>query len=179
MSPRIIRRPGRGRRRAGALLCGAVLLSACGTQAAVGPADAGPTAHTAAASSSTAVKSTTGQTPVSGSSGSSLIPPSVPPPYIDYVEWVQTGVGPSLQIHPTPAGRRVIGGDADDVAWREVLALAPDGDTPGMRMQFDCHWVFARMVEPDKPSWNLEPGRPVVSEQEMIATRCNPGFSEE
>lgn len=108
-----------------------------------------------------------------------LEPPSAPPPYIDAAGWVQTAVGPSLQIRPTPAGRRVTGDGVAGEAWNEVLALAPDGDTPGMRMQFDCHWSFARLVEPDKPSWNLEPGRPVVTEQEMIAARCNPGFAEE
>lgn len=60
-----------------------------------------------------------------------------------------------------------------------MLALAPDGGGPGMRAQFDCHWVFARLVDPNKASWNLEPNRPVVGVAEMIATRCNPGFAEE
>jgi hypothetical protein len=105
--------------------------------------------------------------------------PTAPPPYIEYVEWVQTEVGPSLQIHPTRAGRSVSGNGVDDEAWREVLALAPDGDTPGMRAQFDCHWAFARLVDPEKASWNLEPERPVVTSEEMIAARCNPGFAEE
>jgi hypothetical protein len=47
-----------------------------------------------------------------------------------------------------------------------------------MRAQFDCHWRFARIVEPDKPSWNLEPWRPVVTESEMVDARCNPGGPE-
>ncbi|MFT3661108.1 MAG: DUF2599 domain-containing protein [Gordonia sp. (in: high G+C Gram-positive bacteria)] len=106
-------------------------------------------------------------------------PPSLPPPYIERVEWAQTEVGPSLQIHPTPAGRKVEGDDVEDTAWREVLALDPSADTPGMRAQFDCHWRFARVVDPDKTSWNLEPARPVVTEEEMISARCNPGFAEE
>ncbi|MFT4124845.1 MAG: DUF2599 domain-containing protein [Gordonia sp. (in: high G+C Gram-positive bacteria)] len=101
------------------------------------------------------------------------------PPYVDHVEWVQTAVGPSLQISPTPNGRQTGSTDGADVAWREVLALAPTAATPGMRAQFDCHWNFARVVAPDKPSWNLEPSRPVVDDQQMIATRCNPGFAEE
>lgn len=92
---------------------------------------------------------------------------------------MQTAVGPSLQIVPTPSGRKVSGERAAEVAWREVLALAPDGDTPGMRAQFDCHWTFARLVDPDKPSWNLEPDRPVVSDEQMVSSRCNPGFAEE
>lgn len=105
--------------------------------------------------------------------------PTVPPPYVDHVTWVETAVGPSLQIVPTPAGRRTENPTGDDIAWAEVLRLAPDADTPGMRAQFDCHWDFARLVEPDKPSWNIEPQRPVVTDDVMIQTRCNPGFAEE
>ena len=37
---------------------------------------------------------------------------------------------------------------------------------------------FARIAEPDKPSWNLEPWRPVVTESEMVDSRCNPGGPE-
>jgi hypothetical protein len=48
-----------------------------------------------------------------------------------------------------------------------------------MRDQYACHWRFARIVDPDKTSWNLEPWRPVVSESEMIGSRCNPGGAEE
>ncbi|MFW0785942.1 DUF2599 domain-containing protein [Gordonia sp. CPCC 206044] len=105
--------------------------------------------------------------------------PSYPPPYVDHAEWVQTAVGPSLQIHPTQSGRRTEDPRGADVAWREVLAMDPDADTPGMRAQFDCHWTFARLVAPEKPSWNIEPSRPVVTEQEMVSTRCNPGAPEE
>ncbi|NED61894.1 DUF2599 domain-containing protein [Streptomyces sp. SID10244] len=101
------------------------------------------------------------------------------PPYVDHVEWVQTAVGPSLQVHPTTSGRRTDDPRGADVAWHEVLTQAPDADTPGMRAQFDCHWQFARLVEPNKPSWNLEPSRPVVTDQVMIETRCNPGGPEE
>lgn len=66
-----------------------------------------------------------------------------------------------------------------DQAWAEVLALAPRADTPGMKAQFDCHWNYARAIDPDKTSWNLEPNRPVLTEQEMISARCNPGAPEE
>ncbi|WP_342774305.1 DUF2599 domain-containing protein [Gordonia oryzae] len=101
------------------------------------------------------------------------------PPYIDHVQWVQTQVGPSLQIHPTSSGRKTTSDNGADVAWAEVLALAPNADTAGMRAQFDCHWTYARIVAPDKPSWNIEPDRPVVSQQEMINSMCNPGGPEE
>ncbi|WP_431816710.1 DUF2599 domain-containing protein [Gordonia jacobaea] len=117
---------------------------------------------------------------VSGApSVSAVLDPAHPPPYVDHVTWVSTAVGPSLQIYPTPNGRASIADDGAQVAWREVLALAPDADTPGMNAQFVCHWNFARAVDPNKPSWNIEPQRPVVDDSTMIATRCNPGAPEE
>ena len=61
---------------------------------------------------------------------------------------------------------------------REVLDLAPDAGTPGMREQFDCHWTWARVLEPDKPTWNLEPWRPPVGADLMAAEGCNPGGPE-
>ncbi|MDL9936139.1 DUF2599 domain-containing protein [Gordonia sp. ABSL1-1] len=108
--------------------------------------------------------------------------PSVPvyrPPYIDHVAWAQTEVGPSLQVYPTTSGRHTTDPAAMNVAWAEVVALDASAESPGMRAQFDCHWRFARIVDPEKASWNLEPERPVVDEQEMISARCNPGFAEE
>ena len=60
-----------------------------------------------------------------------------------------------------------------------MLALAPDADMPGMREQFMCHWTFAEVAQPGKTSWNLEPWRPVVDDQTMVDTRCNPGGTEE
>lgn len=101
------------------------------------------------------------------------------PPFISRVEWAQTEQGPSLQVFPTEAGRYVPGEGELAAAWSEVVALDRTADSPGMRDQFACHWRFARLVEPEKTSWNLEPWRPVVSGAEMIATRCNPGGAEE
>ena len=108
----------------------------------------------------------------------------LPPPYVARTEWVQTAVGPSWQVYPTDAGRRVTSPGAQKTAWREVVAESSDygqysATSPGMRAQFDCHWVWARAVQPDKTSWNLEPGRPVVTEDQMVATQCNPGMPEE
>ena len=60
-----------------------------------------------------------------------------------------------------------------------MLRLAPDAGTPGMRAQFDCHWTYARLVAPDKHSWNLEPWRPVVGAQAMTRAGCNPGGGDE
>ena len=107
------------------------------------------------------------------------------PPYIDHTSWVRYGGQgssglASLRVFPTKAGRTVAGDTGKtafqaDEAWREVLALAPDAGTPGMRAQFVCHWNFAEFAEPGKASWDLEPWRPVVDDNTMILTGCNPG----
>ncbi len=101
------------------------------------------------------------------------------PPYIDRVEWTDTAVGPSLSVFPTTSGRYTTDPGAMAAAWAEVLDLDATADTPGMQAQFDCHWRFARIIEPEKTSWNLEPGRPVVTEEDMVGAGCNPGFAEE
>lgn len=159
-----------------------VVLVGCGGGS---PSDAiaGESSVASAASSSSVSPSSSVLPSSSVSAGASgaapVLDPAHPPPYIDHVGWVDTAVGPSLQIYPTPNGRASIADDGADVAWREVLALAPDADNPGMKAQFVCHWDFARAVEPNKPSWNIEPRRPVVDDSTMIATRCNPGGPEE
>jgi hypothetical protein len=106
-------------------------------------------------------------------------PPVYVAPFIDRVAWATTEQGPSLQVFPTESGRYVQGETDLDPAWAEVVALDPTADSPGMREQFACHWRFARIVAPDKTSWNLEPWRPVVTDAEMVASRCNPGGAEE
>lgn len=158
---------------AGALAVVAVL-SACGTDAA----ESGP--H----GTSTAGASTTSPSSTPYSSGPYSPTESAPaiayrPPYIERAEWTDTAVGPSLSVFPTNSGRYTTEPGAMAAAWAEVVALDPTADTPGMQAQFDCHWRFARLVEPEKPSWNLEPGRPVVAEEDMVGAGCNPGFAEE
>ena len=66
-----------------------------------------------------------------------------------------------------------------DEAWAEVLTLSPDADIPGMQDQFVCHWQFAELAEPGKISWNLEPWRPEVDDEAMVAAGCNPGGTQE
>ena len=102
------------------------------------------------------------------------------PPYVDHTHWVRWGGLSSLHVYPTPAGR-VASTDLvkPDEAWSEVLADAPDANTPGMRAQFVCHWQFAELAEPGKTSWNLEPWRPVVDSNTMIESGCNPGGGQE
>jgi hypothetical protein len=105
------------------------------------------------------------------------------PPYVDHVEWAKWGDMSSLRVYPTDAARlaaRQPGTDPQaDEAWVEVLTLSPDADIPGMKSQFLCHWRFAEFVEPGKVSWNLEPWRNEVSDEEMAAAGCNPGGTEE
>ena len=90
----------------------------------------------------------------------------------------------SLRVYPTWAGRQVAGrldktpGQAEQ-AWLELLALAPEADTPGMRAQFVCHWSFAEFAEPGKTSWNLEAWRPTVDDNSMVLSGCNPGGAPE
>ncbi|WP_446665880.1 DUF2599 domain-containing protein [Flexivirga sp. B27] len=103
---------------------------------------------------------------------------TTPPPYIARVVWVSLPSGRSLQVYPTANGRVTTADGSGKEAWREVLRKAPDAGSRGMRAQFECHWAFARLADPDKPSWNLEPWRPVVSAQVMYDTRCNPGGPE-
>jgi hypothetical protein len=109
---------------------------------------------------------------------------SVPgPPYVDHVLWSKWGDLSSLRVFPTDAARQASAEPGTDAqaseAWVEVLTLSPDADLPGMQAQFLCHWHYAELVEPGKISWNLEPWRNEVSEDQMIAAGCNPGGTEE
>ncbi|BBY63241.1 DUF2599 domain-containing protein [Mycolicibacterium helvum] len=126
---------------------------------------------------------------VIASAGLSLAAPAAAdtnpaPPFIDHVAWVSWGDLKSLRVYPTPAGRQAAAQllkppSEIDEAWGEVLTLAPDADLPGMRAQFACHFRFAEFAQPGKTSWNLEPFRPVVDDETMTATGCNPGGLEE
>jgi hypothetical protein len=108
--------------------------------------------------------------------------PTPPPPYVDHVEWAKWGDLSSLRVYPTAAGRQAAGlatAAQAEQAWTEVLTLSPDADIPGMKPQFICHWEFAELALPGKTSWNLEPWRPEVSEEQMLDAGCNPGGTEE
>ena len=109
--------------------------------------------------------------------------PAIPPPYINRVEWVNYSGLDTLRVYPSAAGREVAGDFGkttaqSDEAWGEVVALAPDGDTPGLRAQFLCHWRFAEFAQPGKTSWDLEPWRPAVDDDTMLLAGCNPGGAE-
>ena len=121
--------------------------------------------------------------PIAAAPTASATPVSTPPPYVDHVEWAKWGDLSSLRVYPTAAGRDMSARPGSrplaDEAWSEVLTLSPDAAIAGMSEQFICHWQFAELIEPGKISWNLEPWRPVVSDEEMVTTGCNPGGTEE
>ncbi|WP_405163769.1 DUF2599 domain-containing protein [Nocardia sp. NBC_01499] len=149
------------------LLCAALLPTACGSSTSAQPSTTSPVTTTISAPPPTPT---------------SAAPPSVDPyagmPLIDHADWTKAIDGPRLLVYPTPAGRQDTFPGTDERAWQEVIAQAPDANTPGMRDQFLCHWTWARLVEPDKPSWNLEPWRPAVGYQATVEAKCNPGGPE-
>lgn len=154
------------------LLIGAMTTS-CGTQEAV---------TTPTVPSSTTTRSTTTTTGTRVMSRPVTTTPTVDPfagvPLIDHVEWVQAVDGPRLLVHPSQAGRQTTFPGSDERAWQEILAASPEADTPSMRDQFLCHWAWARLVAPDKPTWNLEPWRPDVGYDATVEAACNPGGPE-
>ncbi|GGK98223.1 DUF2599 domain-containing protein [Nocardia jinanensis] len=99
-------------------------------------------------------------------------------PLIDHVEWTENIDGPRLLIHPTKAGRGTTFPGSDLRAWLEIRTADPGADTPGMWDQFRCHWEWARLIAPDKPTWNLEPWRPSVGYDATVDAACNPGGPE-
>ncbi|MFC9435833.1 DUF2599 domain-containing protein [Nocardia sp. NPDC057030] len=145
------------------LLCAALLPTACTSTdtAAVSP-----------------VPTTVSATPPPKPTSTPTVDPYAGLPLIDHTDWTQAIDGTRLLVYPTTAGRRTTTPGTDERAWQEVLRQAPDADTPGMRDQFICHWAWARLVEPDKPSWNLEPWRPAVGYPATVDARCNPGGPE-
>ncbi|MFI6361963.1 DUF2599 domain-containing protein [Nocardia sp. NPDC050630] len=153
---------------------GAVLLC-CGALVAAVAACGSDETPSAAATTTTTTAAPASSTPLAAF-------PSVDPyagmPLIDHTTWTDGVDGPRLLVYPTEAGRREAFPNTEGRAWQEVLTQSPDADTPGMRDQFVCHWVWARMVQPDKESWNLEPWRPVVGYQATVQASCNPGGPE-
>jgi hypothetical protein len=126
----------------------------------------------------TAIGALSGVAPASAEPGSSAL--EYAPPYVDHTQWTQWNQLSSLRVYPTASGRAAatrLGSSSPEAeeAWSEVLAQAPQADTPGMRMQFRCHWDFAEVAQPGKVSWNLEPWRPVVDDATMVSSGCNPG----
>ncbi|CAM4493491.1 DUF2599 domain-containing protein [Nocardia ninae] len=161
--------------RTSVLLCAALLPTACGSNAPADQAVATPSVTTSAPLPS---RTTTAAPGTSRTAATPTVDPYAGMPLIDHVEWTDTVDGSRLRVYPTNAGRQTTFPGTDERAWQEVLTESPDADTPGMRDQFICHWIWARLVEPNKTSWNLEPWRPAVGYQATVDARCNPGGPE-
>ncbi|WP_067676871.1 DUF2599 domain-containing protein [Nocardia miyunensis] len=133
----------------------------------------------ATARATTPAKTTSASTAASASTVTQAVVPSTDPypntPLIDHTQWTDDSDGRRLHVYPTPAGRDDWFPAALDRAWGEVLKDAPEANTPGMYDQFECHWQWARLVSPNKPSWNLEPWRPAVGYDATVQALCNPG----
>lgn len=164
---------------AGALLLAAVTLSGCAGQSLEGAA---PTvAPTVTPSTSSVVKtSAAGDAPDSPSLAPA--PPatttSTAPTagcrhregLIREAVWVQRDGEIALRVVPSTELRSCALSAPPLHGWDEVLALVPDADGPQMEQQYECHLRFASQQE----TWHLEPWRPLVSDQELILSRCNP-----
>lgn len=90
-------------------------------------------------------------------------------PLISTVRWVRRGN--ALRVVPTAALRGAATTASARQAWREVLAVQPDADRPGMFHQFRCHVEYA----PKKGAWYLDPGRPDLGYLVTVLAKCNPG----
>ncbi|MFF0634494.1 DUF2599 domain-containing protein [Nocardia sp. NPDC004151] len=146
-----------------------VVVSSLGPiSATVAPVQPVPTANASAPTTATAISS----------AATPAVDPMADQALIDHTEWTDEIDGRRLKVFPTRAGRIDLFPTAGDRAWGEVLALAPDADSPGMFDQFRCHWEWARAVAPDKASWNLEPWRPAVGYDATVSALCNPGGPE-
>lgn len=167
MRPRLLRP-------AAAALAVLAAASGCSDPAPDPGAGTGP----APSSATSPVPTSSSPPPGSRAPAPSPTPVSLPGPYVAAATWADTELGSTLEVAPTPAGRATRGPADAATAWREVLALAPGADAPGMWEQFLCHWTWARILEPGKPTWNVEPWRPVVDEGAMLAEGCNPGGPE-
>ncbi|MEP6651132.1 MAG: DUF2599 domain-containing protein, partial [Lapillicoccus sp.] len=170
----VVRVAGRPRPLVAATVCVGVaaVLAGCSS------GSSGTSSTPAAPALITATTTTTPASPTANPTATPTPTPTAVPPFVARAQWVRGTGGRSLHIVPTASGRAAQGTTDDDEAWAEVVRLAPDAYQPGMRAQFDCHWTFARVVDPDKPSWNIEPWRPVVTDSQMVDAQCNPGAPE-
>ncbi|APA98840.1 DUF2599 domain-containing protein [Nocardia seriolae] len=137
-----------------------------------------PTSAAAAGQPSGSAAPVPGPAPTAPVAGVPTVDPFPDQALIDHADWTDDIDGRRLRIYPTTAGRKDRFPAALDRAWQEVLTAAPDADTPGMYDQFRCHWEWARVVAPDKTSWNIEPWRPAVGYDATVAAMCNPGGPE-
>ena len=148
----------------------AVVLSGCAQPSPAGPpAPAPPSAATSSTQPALPAPTTTTTTTTTTYTG---------PDLIDHVRWTANSKGRALHVYPTEAGRTANGAPARATAWQEVVRASPQADTPSLHDQFNCHWDFARIIDPRKTSWDLEAWRPDVGYGAVVAAQCNPGGAE-
>lgn len=145
-------------------------LPACGPEA--------PTPGSAPTSTSEPTTSQTRAAPTTTPVPTSTIDPYAGVALIEGIEWIAAIDGARLLVYPSPAGQATEYPGAEERAWHEVVTAAPDANSTGMRDQFFCHWQWARLIAPNKPSWNLEPWRPEVGYPATVEATCNPGGPE-
>ncbi len=157
---------------AATLLAVTLLVGGCGAADESAPVAVGTVPSHTAASPTAHSHPTQSPAPTTGTPAADPYPGK---PLIDHTQWTNDPDGRRLHVVPTEAGRRDWYAPALNRAWGEVLTDAPDANTPGMFDQFKCHWQWARLLEPNKPEWNLEPWRPVVGYDATVQALCNPG----
>lgn len=80
----------------------------------------------------------------------------------------------SLFVTPTQKGREATA-QTTDAVFAELLRFKDtrywiDQNDASMRRQLACHYVISR----SKPTWNMEPFRPNVTQDVAVANGCNP-----
>jgi hypothetical protein len=83
---------------------------------------------------------------------------------------------PTLMVYPTDYGRYYASTLAVAAAWAETLDKTsrigyPNPDTETMQVQFNCHYIFVRVRESTKNSWNLDSKLPATD----LLTEANYG----
>ena len=67
---------------------------------------------------------------------------------------------------------------ARELAWNEVVAMAPQANTQAMKNQFMCHWDIVSTIPRNgyinKESWNLDSDRPDAGYWNTVLNSCNP-----
>lgn len=98
--------------------------------------------------------------------------------YIDHVEWENSK---RLRVYPTTATRFIapqrlspLDGVSKQLAWQEVLSMAPEANKNNLRDQFYCHWDWVSIRAPRRESWNLDTDSPDVGYWSTVFQSCNP-----
>jgi Protein of unknown function (DUF2599) len=83
---------------------------------------------------------------------------------------------PTLMVYPTEYGRYYASTLAVSAGWAETIDKGlqsgfPSPNSASMKVQFDCHYLFVRVRNPSKTSWNLDSKLPATD----LLTEANYG----